>query len=53
MKSEDKKKLQSAYKRIKLNTYATSIRIDFDKVTDDIDEDSEFFWHHSQEIDLM
>lgn len=53
IKSEDKKKLQSAYKRIKLNTYAESIRIDFDKVTDDIDENSVFFWDHSQEIELM
>ena len=53
IKSEDKKKLQSAYKCIKLNTYAESIRIDFDKVTDDIDENSVFFWDHSQEIELM
>ena len=53
MKSEDKKKLQSAYKRIKLNTYANSIRIDFDKVTDGIEEGSEFLWDHTQEIDLM
>ena len=53
MKSEDKKKLQSAYKRIKLNTYAESIRIDFDKVIDDIDEESVFYWNHSQEIELM
>lgn len=53
LKSEDKKKLQSAYKRIKLNTYADSIRIDFDRVVEGVDSDSEFFWDHSQSISLM
>ncbi len=53
LKSEDKKKLQSAYKRIKLNTYADSIRIDFDRVVEGVDSDSEFSWDHSQSISLM
>lgn len=52
-KAEDKTKLKAAYKSIKLNTYANSIRIDFDKVTDKIDENSEYNWRHSQEICLM
>lgn len=52
-KSADKTKLKAAYKSIKLNTYANSIRIDFDKVTENIDENSEYNWEHSQEIMLM
>lgn len=52
-KGEDKRKLQTAYKNINLNTYASSVRIDFDKVTDNLDTDSVFFWDHSQEIDLF
>lgn len=52
-KAEDKTKLKAAYKSIKLNTYANSIRIDFDKVTDALDENSEYNWKHSQEIMLM
>ena len=52
-KAEDKTKLKAAYKSIKLNTYANSIRIDFDKVMDALDENSEYNWKHSQEIMLM
>ena len=52
-KAEDKTKLKTAYKSIKLNTYANSIRIDFDKVTYALDKDSEYNWEHSQEIMLM
>ena len=52
-KAADKTKLKTAYKSIKLNTYANSIRIDFDKVIDSVEESSEYYWRHSQEIMLM
>ena len=52
-KAEDKSKLKAAYKSIKLNTYANSIRIDFDKVTDSVDDESKYNWKHSQEVMLM
>ncbi len=52
LKSQDKTKLKSAYKRLNLNTYAKSIRIDFDKVSADVEEDSCFNWKHSQVIEL-
>lgn len=52
-KAEDKSKLKAAYKSIKLNTYADSIRIDFDRVTDSVNDESEYNWKHSQEVMLM
>lgn len=51
IKTEDKDKLKSAYKSINLNTYADSIRIDFDKLTEEVDD--EYNWKHSQEVMLM
>ncbi len=51
MSAEDKKKLEGAYKKIKLNIYASSIRINFDKVDENCDD--EFKWNRSQPIQLM
>ena len=53
LKSPDKKNLEKAYKYLKLNTYSSSIRLDFDKLTDNIDKNSEFNWKHSEKIKLM